>query len=304
MDSLFRKGEIYENQTKIRKTGGGNLFQPKLGAFYLSHLKRNVIPDSFRNLSVLDSDFRQNDKMYGKVLAFTLAEVLITLGIIGVVAAMTIPTLMANINGLKFRNQFKKSISTLNQAVRMNIANYDFDFSSTHNGITDSMNFYNIFNINLSGYTYIPHLSDLKVKSGSKEIPYESSFEANSLDLPAFQYMVGYLLSDGSLVGIIDDNHSCELPIGKVLNEDSINNYDSGHLAEFCLGFIDVNGTALPNKEVSCSDPKDETKLAPDKPCVVKNDSKHMTDIFPIIFHDGTVEPVTNAAKYVLETTK
>lgn len=116
--------------------------------------------------------------------------------------------------------------------------------------------------------------------------------------------MVGYLLSDGSLVGIIDDNHSCELPIGKVLNEDSINNYDSGHLAEFCLGFIDVNGTALPNKEVSCSDPKDETKLAPDKPCVVKNDSKHMTDIFPIIFHDGTVEPVTNAAKYVLETTK
>ena len=242
--------------------------------------------------------------MYGKVLAFTLAEVLITLGIIGVVAAMTIPTLMANINGLKFRNQFKKSISTLNQAVRMNIANYDFDFSSTHNGITDSMNFYNIFNNNLSGYTYIPHLSDLKVKSGSKEIPYESSFEANSLDLPAFQYMVGYLLSDGSLVGIIDDNHSCELPIGKVLNEDSINNYDSGHLAEFCLGFIDVNGTALPNKEVSCSDPKDETKLAPDKPCVVKNDSKHMTDIFPIIFHDGTVEPVTNAAKYVLETTK
>lgn len=29
-------------------------------------------------------------------IAFTLAEVLITLGIIGVVAALTIPTLMAN----------------------------------------------------------------------------------------------------------------------------------------------------------------------------------------------------------------
>lgn len=31
-----------------------------------------------------------------KKLAFTLAEVLITLGIIGVVAAMTIPTLVTN----------------------------------------------------------------------------------------------------------------------------------------------------------------------------------------------------------------
>ncbi len=61
--------------------------------------------------------------------AFTLAEVLITLGIIGVVAAMTIPTLMTNINGAKYRNQFKKSLSTLNQAVRMNKANFDFDFA-------------------------------------------------------------------------------------------------------------------------------------------------------------------------------
>ena len=33
--------------------------------------------------------------------AFTLAEVLITLGIIGVVAAMTIPTLMTNIHHIQ-----------------------------------------------------------------------------------------------------------------------------------------------------------------------------------------------------------
>ncbi len=35
---------------------------------------------------------------------FTLAEVLITLGIIGVVAAMTIPTLMTNIKAAKDEN--------------------------------------------------------------------------------------------------------------------------------------------------------------------------------------------------------
>lgn len=41
--------------------------------------------------------------------AFTLAEVLITLGIIGVVAAMTIPTLIANARSQQYRSKFKKN---------------------------------------------------------------------------------------------------------------------------------------------------------------------------------------------------
>ena len=64
--------------------------------------------------------------MIGKK-AFTLAEVLITLGIIGVVAAMSIPTLIANINSAKFSSQFKKSFATLNQAALMSQNHYDFD---------------------------------------------------------------------------------------------------------------------------------------------------------------------------------
>lgn len=57
--------------------------------------------------------------------AFTLAEVLITLGIIGVVAAMTIPNLMTKINERVHRAQLKKTISTLNQAVKMVYNNTD-----------------------------------------------------------------------------------------------------------------------------------------------------------------------------------
>ena len=48
-----------------------------------------------------------------KRFGFTLAEVLITLGIIGVVAAMTIPTLIQNTNSVKFATQFKKDINNL-----------------------------------------------------------------------------------------------------------------------------------------------------------------------------------------------
>ena len=64
-----------------------------------------------------------------KRFGFTLAEVLITLGIIGVVAAMSIPTLIANTNSAKFRSQFKKTVATLNQAALMGQAQYDYDFA-------------------------------------------------------------------------------------------------------------------------------------------------------------------------------
>lgn len=76
---------------------------------------------------------------------FTLAEVLITLGIIGVVAAMTIPTLMNQTGQAEFKTGFKKSVSVLNQAVTMSVALDSNDFSSlaTAGNVTGSI--YNMF---------------------------------------------------------------------------------------------------------------------------------------------------------------
>ena len=51
-----------------------------------------------------------------KKAAFTLSEVLITLGIIGIVAAMTIPTITHNIQDMVLNNQFKKFYSTFKPA--------------------------------------------------------------------------------------------------------------------------------------------------------------------------------------------
>lgn len=50
--------------------------------------------------------------------AFTLAEVLITLGIIGIVAALTIPTLMNTIQDRQFREAAKEAYSKAYQAVQ------------------------------------------------------------------------------------------------------------------------------------------------------------------------------------------
>ena len=54
--------------------------------------------------------------------AFTLAEVLITLVIVGVIAAMTIPTLMNNTNKQEYVSRLKKAYSTLSQATNRIIA--------------------------------------------------------------------------------------------------------------------------------------------------------------------------------------
>ncbi|MBE7709191.1 MAG: type II secretion system protein [Cyanobacteria bacterium SIG32] len=51
--------------------------------------------------------------------AFTLAEVLITLAIIGVVAAMTIPTLISNYKKQVVETKLSKFYTTMNQAIRL-----------------------------------------------------------------------------------------------------------------------------------------------------------------------------------------
>jgi len=53
-----------------------------------------------------------------KKAAFTLAEVLITLGIIGVVAALTIPGLINNYKAARLHSQFLKSYSTIQQVFK------------------------------------------------------------------------------------------------------------------------------------------------------------------------------------------
>ena len=54
-----------------------------------------------------------------KHFAFTLAEVLITLGIIGIVAAITMPSLIQNYRNTVLHNQFKKGYSNLSKALAL-----------------------------------------------------------------------------------------------------------------------------------------------------------------------------------------
>lgn len=247
-----------------------------------------------------------------KCKAFTLAEVLITLGIIGIVAALTIPTLIANTKSQQFRSQFKKTLSTLNQAGLMAKAQYDFDYAGANGGIykdfggqagagyvkcsaTDNpettKTFCAIFNSTLAGSV---NMTDSMINTINQYSWNDYKTLGNNGN-----YNVIYLLADGSMIGFKSfGGYSCTLAPGETVEKLAVSDGT-------CLGFIDVNGINLPNKEVSCGDDV-ETKLFGENAqnCTVPNNSTNMTDVFPIVFHDATVEPASNAAKYVLNSTK
>lgn len=74
--------------------------------------------------------------------AMTLAEVLIALGIIGIVCAMTIPTLMHSTQEQEFKTAYKKAYSVMSQALqKANNDNTITPFSGSGGGIGLAANF-------------------------------------------------------------------------------------------------------------------------------------------------------------------
>lgn len=149
-----------------------------------------------------------------KSLGFTLAEVLITLGIIGVVAAMTIPTLMNQTSGAEFKSGFKKMVSSLSQAITMNVALDAIDFG----GLTESAS-----NDALS----VTHMLGQRINIvnsavGTGEVgDLDTNFGANNYTL---------LFNDGMVVSYPSDATAC-----------------TTNTQASCVMIVDVNGAKKPN---------------------------------------------------------
>ncbi|MBR1424739.1 type II secretion system protein [bacterium] len=220
---------------------------------------------------------------------FTLAETLITLGIIGVVATMVIPTLHAHIRILKYATQLKKDIATLKQVaiggLAMNGLSYrDAAEPCTADGANDTsdevLTLCALFNDTLTASLYVEDASTLLT---DKNIQYKvtKAAEGSGLDyLPEDGVPVGYhayMLADGSMFVFPEDAANCTKEVS------------------ICQGWIDVNGSSMPNKEVSC-----DGGNANASDCSVSDNLNYLTDIYPVNFYDCTVEPSTKAGRYVL----
>lgn len=235
---------------------------------------------------------------------FTLAEVLITLGIIGIVAAMTIPSLSANTRKRQYSVKFQKAISTLSNAARMSSELYGYDFAGitapcSNNGETDNpesrQSICALLNGTLKGATYhkgIKELNNYNLKSGTFNGMDSVVNHQNSI--PVYSFPDGTLLLISAYLS--NNPKPCTMVIGK-----SVTLTDDGY-GNGCYGYIDVNGISLPNKEVTCSKGTNKTDVRDAGDCIVN--AKDINDIFPVQFYDGTVEPMSRAGWYVLQNAK
>ena len=92
--------------------------------------------------------------------AFTLAEVLITLGIIGIVAAMTLPTLIGKYQKIQTINQLKKVYSMLSQAIELSeLENGNLTYWNYNQSTAEFFNQYikpQLKTINMTSFGKIP----------------------------------------------------------------------------------------------------------------------------------------------------
>lgn len=193
-----------------------------------------------------------------KKCAFTLAEVLITLGIIGVVAAITIPSLMAATQEASLVPKVKKTYSTLAQALKLASNDYDtpgdfsliFEEGKSATQITKELATY------INGARYCDAGSNAKgcsdlnykikyaslIKNGDSNTAAQSSQIINSPRI---------VLMDGTVIAITSQGRGCGdyEASGAILNN-GVNTGNMWHQIRSNCGeiFFDVNGPKRPNQ--------------------------------------------------------
>lgn len=151
---------------------------------------------------------------------FTLAEVLITLGVISVVSVLTIPTLIGNYQKQQSIVELKKVYTELSQAVKMSeikngsLESWDYTLSST--------DFYNKY---LKDYIKVIQVYENTVKPMNIDYKYTNGAKVTNLQYLSPQTLK-VILANGSLLAIT--------PSYNDLN--------------FKLLYVDTNGFKKPNQ--------------------------------------------------------
>lgn len=183
--------------------------------------------------------------------AFTLAETLITLGIIGVVAALTIPSLVSKYQKHVYYTQFRKAATVLENAINQ----YNFDHSCGQCEFSGS--WYRCNNLCLfeaesnNDIFAADKLGEyMNVVQWITEDNYEEICEGYKKRPPAFVY-------DGTVRGDLDepdapDTYSCEDHFGSIYHKGYGFITNDGMLFNFATDYGKVNGYVVdingPNK--------------------------------------------------------
>lgn len=178
-----------------------------------------------------------------KKIAFTLAEVLIVLGIVGVVAEMTIPTLISNVQNQQYVAELKKSYSNINQVlVKMSAdAGCTGDlkctglFSASSTDKTWGDQFAQYFKIAKNCGT----ISDTSISGCFPDTVY-ISYDRTSPNSGFDSWWYRIITTDGMVMMTHDYSNDCA--------DSGISNHITNNLTQVCgIILIDVNGLKSPN---------------------------------------------------------
>ena len=173
-------------------------------------------------------------KHNGKHNGFTLAEVLITLGIIGVVAAITIPGLMTKLKNHQIEAVLKEDYSILNQ---MMISAYDdgaVNVSSTSNNMTVIKSWFQEY---LLPYIKVSSVCYDETGCWSQNVKTLKGTKHTSYTTGCGQLTVSFILNNGSYI-CMDDYSKSNLKSNFGIETDSKMAY---------AFYIDTNGDRQPN---------------------------------------------------------
>lgn len=132
--------------------------------------------------------------------AFTLAEVLITIGIIGIVIAMTLPSLVTKYQKQQFSSQLKKAYSTFTQALMLS---QEFNGpSDTWQTLEPSSTYEE--NLNYFKLYWEPYLKVMQICETMADCGYKINNYASVSDLKNYKYygqdynVPGFIYGDGT----------------------------------------------------------------------------------------------------------
>ena len=183
-------------------------------------------------ISFLTENFYKDKLLKRRHKAFTLAEILLTLVIIGTVAALTIPALIQNTQNAQYVAALKKSYAILGQAQTMLFAD-NMDMVSLFSQNTDPGNAMNVFAAKLNVAT---NCGD----TGVGCFPNSNYTYLNGALWINFAFVNGcgnIVLADGSILALSPMSSTCNV------------NEGNGALVNTCGSFaIDVNGAKPPNQ--------------------------------------------------------
>lgn len=155
-----------------------------------------------QNNVIINNKFSKCEVSMIKKIGFTLAEVLITLGIIGVVAALTLPTLIQRQQEKATVTALKKFYSSFSQAYMRAIQENGTPDTWYENGETRNSKEACLTAMN----KIIPYMKTTKVcgaeKGCFKDITYKTIDNSDALNINQNTYLARFITSDGMSVFI------------------------------------------------------------------------------------------------------